>query len=64
MNVKQLFRCAMGRHVRSASRSRVVNGRRESVCRGCGRKMVGSDFSWELTSAGVAELAPPDKTGR
>ncbi|MDB5707091.1 MAG: hypothetical protein JWN66_4207 [Sphingomonas bacterium] len=64
MNVKQLFRCAIGRHVRSSSRSRIVNGRRESVCRGCGRRMIRDDFSFELTSAGVATLVPPEKNER
>jgi len=51
MHVPQLLRCAVGRHVRSHRRSRLVDGRKVSVCRGCGRKMVKEDLAWRLFGA-------------
>jgi hypothetical protein len=57
MHVLQLFRCATGHHVRSHRRSRLVDGRKESVCRGCGRKMVKEDLAWQLFGADGA--SPP-----
>jgi predicted Fe-S protein YdhL (DUF1289 family) len=38
----------------------VIDGRRVSVCRGCGRKMVKDDFTWQLTDTGHATLVPRD----
>jgi hypothetical protein len=51
MHVPQLLRCAVGHHVRSHRRSHLVDGRKESVCRGCGRKMVKEDLAWRLLGA-------------
>jgi len=62
MNLGQLFRCAFGHHVRSHRRSYLEDGRKVSVCRCCGRRMVKEDLAWKLLSAeGVATSAsPPD----
>ncbi|GAA0327139.1 hypothetical protein GCM10009087_41750 [Sphingomonas oligophenolica] len=60
MNILQLLRCAKGHHVRSGRRARFVNGRRESVCRGCGRKMVKEDQYWRLADdGGTAQETQP-----
>ncbi len=48
MNLGQLFRCAIGHHVRSHRRSYLEDGRKVSVCRCCGRKMVKEDLAWQL----------------
>jgi hypothetical protein len=48
MHVLQLLRCATGHHVRSHRRSHLVDGKKESVCRGCGRRMVREDLAWPL----------------
>ena len=48
MQVLQLLRCATGHHVRSHRRSHLVDGKKESVCRGCGRKMVKEDLAGTL----------------
>ena len=52
MHLMQLIRCATGHHVRSSKHSRLVDGRRESVCRGCGRRMVKDDFAMQLLGEG------------
>jgi hypothetical protein len=54
MRILQLLRCATGNHVPSHRRSHRVDGRKESVCRGCGRKMVREDLAGQL----VADSAP------
>ena len=48
MHVLQLLRCATGHHVRSHRRSHLVDGRKENICRGCGRKMVKEDLAGRL----------------
>ena len=62
MHLMQLVRCAMGHHIRSGKRSRIVDGQRVSFCRGCGRKMVTDDFTWQLTDTGSATLVPRDQS--
>jgi len=51
MHVPQLLRCAVGHHVPSHRRSHLVDGKKESVCRGCGRKIVKEDLAWPLLGA-------------
>jgi len=57
MNLRQLLRCATGHHVRSSRHSRLVDGRRVGVCRGCGRQMVKDDFAIQLLGAGKSDGA-------
>ena len=57
MHVLQLLRCATGHHVRSHRRSHRVDGKKEGVCRGCGRKMVKEDLALQLFGADGA--SPP-----
>ena len=54
MHIMQLFRCVKGHHVRSGRKARYVNGTRESVCRGCGRRMIqekDANYTWRLATA-------------
>ena len=51
MQVLQLLRCATGHHVSSHRRSQLVDGRKESVCRHCGHKMVREDLARRLLGA-------------
>ena len=51
MHVLQLLRCATGHHVSSHRRSHLVDGRKESVCRHCGHKMVREDLAGQLFGA-------------
>jgi len=51
MHALQLLHCATGHHVRSHQRSHLVGGKKESVCRHCGHKMVKEDLAWQLFGA-------------
>ena len=61
MHVLQLLRCATGHHVSSHRRSHLVDGRKESVCRHCGRKIVREDLALRLFGADGAS-APVNLT--
>ncbi|MEO7690006.1 MAG: hypothetical protein ABIS51_12035 [Sphingomonas sp.] len=61
MQVLQFLRCATGHHVSSHRRSQVVDGKKESVCRHCGHKMVREDLAGRLFGADGAS-APTNLT--
>lgn len=51
MQVLQLLRCAIGHHVSSHRRSQLVDGKKETVCRHCGHKIVREDLAERLFGA-------------
>jgi hypothetical protein len=49
MKLLQLIKCWFGHHYRNGHRVRWIDGRRHSVCKGCGRAMVRDPDGWRLT---------------
>ncbi len=45
----QRIKCLFGYHYRNGHRVRWNDGKRYTVCKGCGRRMVREEDGWHLT---------------